>query len=290
MPVGSLSPGKKIELTNQDGEAMAIPREDSAALMEGMMLHRQGLARMARIRTQTAATHTSADTTTTAAATPAAAATAAPDGVHAKKARRRPLSPPRAAAAAPAKADDANVAASPATAAKNSTGSSGSTDAVGIGKSGGDRGTCEEDGATVAGSNTEKDEEDAPRESGGWEERKDNESNAMPQEEQQHEGKGKGPLRAAGEGDGMDVVSDGAAADKGDRDYCMTRLGSFLSPSLTDRGVLGFGSSNSSSSRRPTPRVQGRNGQRSAACIRRIHSSADTRFCTALDNCAHTHP
>lgn len=34
----------QMELTNQDGEAMAIPPEDSAALMEGIMLHRKGLA------------------------------------------------------------------------------------------------------------------------------------------------------------------------------------------------------------------------------------------------------
>lgn len=31
-------------MTNQDGEALAIPQEDSAALMEGIMLHRQGLS------------------------------------------------------------------------------------------------------------------------------------------------------------------------------------------------------------------------------------------------------
>lgn len=33
----------QIELTNQDGEAIAIPPEDSAALMEGIMLHKKGL-------------------------------------------------------------------------------------------------------------------------------------------------------------------------------------------------------------------------------------------------------
>lgn len=40
----SPSHADQIELTNQDGEAMAIPTEDSAALMEGIMLHRKGLA------------------------------------------------------------------------------------------------------------------------------------------------------------------------------------------------------------------------------------------------------
>lgn len=40
----------KIELTNQHGEAMSIPAEDSAALMEGMMLHRSALACVAHTR------------------------------------------------------------------------------------------------------------------------------------------------------------------------------------------------------------------------------------------------
>ncbi len=236
-----LQPEKKIELTNQDGEAMAIPREDSAALMEGMMLHRQGLARMARTRTQAAATNTSADTTTPAAAAPAAASTAAPDGVHAKKARRRPLSPPRGAAApAPAKADGANAAPASATSDAKDYTESG-TDAIGNGKSGGDGGACEEDDATVAGKNTvqggAEDEKDVQRQSGGWEERKEGESNATPQDGQQQEGKGKGPLRAAGEAGSMDVDSDGAAADKGGREYDEARV---VSLAISDgwRGCL----------------------------------------------------
>lgn len=44
------SPWSKIELTNQHGEAMSIPAEDSAALMEGMMLHRSALACVALTR------------------------------------------------------------------------------------------------------------------------------------------------------------------------------------------------------------------------------------------------
>lgn len=40
----------KIELTNQHGEAMSIPAEDSVALMEGMMLHRSALACVALTR------------------------------------------------------------------------------------------------------------------------------------------------------------------------------------------------------------------------------------------------
>lgn len=51
-----------MELTNQDGEAMAIPAEDSAALMEGIMLHRRGLACVARVGTATDAAATAAAT------------------------------------------------------------------------------------------------------------------------------------------------------------------------------------------------------------------------------------
>lgn len=69
-----------MELTNQNGEAMAIPAEDSAALMEGVMLHRKGLACVARFATVTEEVS-------------AAAATTAISTAQNKKPRRQPFAP-----------------------------------------------------------------------------------------------------------------------------------------------------------------------------------------------------
>lgn len=82
----SYVPGRQIELTNQDGEAMAIPAEDSAALMEGMMLHRQGLACVARAGAGAGAASASA-------ATVAAARGGETRNAQKKKARHPPLPP-----------------------------------------------------------------------------------------------------------------------------------------------------------------------------------------------------
>ncbi|CAN0304018.1 unnamed protein product, partial [Ectocarpus sp. 12 AP-2014] len=99
----------EIELTNQDGEAMAIPPDDSAALMEGMMLHRQGLACLRRARNTTPSRRSPGAAAAAAAAASAAmgdghappvAAERAPAGVQNKKARRRPQTGPEAAAKA----------------------------------------------------------------------------------------------------------------------------------------------------------------------------------------------
>ncbi|CAM9867221.1 unnamed protein product, partial [Ectocarpus fasciculatus] len=87
---------------------MAIPPDDSAALMEGMMLHRQALACLSRAR-NTAPSRRSPGAAVAAAAAAAAAATGdghapaaavaepAPAGVQNKKARHRPHTGPEAA-------------------------------------------------------------------------------------------------------------------------------------------------------------------------------------------------
>lgn len=82
---------------------MAIPEDDSAALMEGMMLHRQGLACLSRAR-NTAPSRRSPGAAAAAAAAatgdghaPPAATEPAPAGVQNKKARQRPHTGPEAA-------------------------------------------------------------------------------------------------------------------------------------------------------------------------------------------------
>lgn len=81
------APARQIELTNQDGEAISIPAEDSAALMEGMMLHRQGLACVARAGAGVGAAVASA------AAVAAAARGRETRSAQKKKARHPPLPP-----------------------------------------------------------------------------------------------------------------------------------------------------------------------------------------------------
>eukprot|EP00903_Cladosiphon_okamuranus_P008425 g8098.t1 len=196
----------EIELTNQDGEAMAIPPEDSAALMEGMMLHRQGLACMAKTRSP----HTTETATTTGGAAAASAsagigapAVSSPDGGRIKKARRRPLTPRQQQQQQQQSQSLAGAAglSAPAEAPASSTATNAS----------------EEEGNRVTSENSQE----AEQQSGGWEERKQCQSGAMTQQgadkkegegEGEGKGKGKGPLREAGdEMDRMDVDSDADA-------------------------------------------------------------------------------
>ncbi|CAM9430481.1 unnamed protein product [Scytosiphon promiscuus] len=98
-PLGTGRGGGRPEA--KDGGTVAIPPGDSAALMEGMMLHRQGLACMTRTRKRTSVTETSgvAAAAAVASTTPGKASLAAEsppvDGSRIKKARRRPMTLPQ---------------------------------------------------------------------------------------------------------------------------------------------------------------------------------------------------
>ena len=103
----------QIELTNQDGEAMAIPAEDSAALMEGMMLHRQGLACVARVR---AGARAAAASTATVAGGKEGALNA-----QAKKALHPSLPPPKGKTLSPGETPETTPTPTPATTTATTT-------------------------------------------------------------------------------------------------------------------------------------------------------------------------
>lgn len=200
---------------------MAIPPEDSAALMEGMMLHRQGLACMAKTREGPTAKSTTGGAAAAAATAVGAAVASAPDGGQNKKARRRPLSPPTPRQHQPppgvAGCPTSTASVPCATTSENAGDSNGSTEGGKKEKCGGESGP-EEEAKKVAGEN-KVNLEQGP---GGWEERKESDSVAIPQgggeKSEEHgegkdKGKGKGPLREADDGvDHMDIDSDAAAA------------------------------------------------------------------------------